>query len=436
MKVGPDSGVVTAGPVAEESGAKVGDAEAWKRLSALARRNWGAAIISLALLAALPVLAQNVRVYQDGNAWVEETTGTLPSAHELRISTDLGSVEVQGNAQRFAYVIRKRAFSSSKEEALRQFQLMKITAGNLGEAASLEGRMLHRNMNRFTAEFTMQVPRDLEKLRLDTGVGAMAVSSIAAALIGKTGGGSVKLNDIGGPIMVTTGGGEVTGGNLGSEVSIKNGGGNVRIDKIGGWGKISTGGGKVFVGSAKGLMVDNGAGSIEVQKCTGDLKASTGGGNLNLGDIAGTVQVDAGGGSVRLASAKGRVQVTTGGGSVELFKLSQGAQVDTGAGAITVEFIGGAGAFTDSYLHTASGDVLVFLPSNLPVTVHASSDLAPGYGIKSDFNELKVSKQGGDWGPQSMWAEGALSGGGPLLRVRTTIGHIDFRRTQMQAQVH
>ncbi len=41
------------------------------------------------------------------------------------------------------------------------------------------------------------------------------------------------------------------------------------------------------------------------------------------------------GGSVRLASASGPVRVTTGGGSVELYKLGRGAQVETGAGPIS-----------------------------------------------------------------------------------------------------
>ena len=229
---------------------------------------------------------------------------------------------------------------------------------------------------------------------------------------------------------VTTGGGEVVAGSLGSEASIKSGGGSVRVERIGGLGKISTGGGKVFVGTTRGLIVENAAGTIEVQKCNGDLQANAGGGNLSVGDVAGSVRIDAGAGSVRLASAKGPVQVTTGGGSIELLKLSRGAQVETGAGAITVEFIGGPGAFAESSLRTAAGDVRVFLPGNLPVTVHASSELAPGYGIRSDFQGLHITKQGGNWGPKSMWAEGALNGGGPLLRVRTTLGHIDLLKQQ------
>ena len=74
--------------------------------------------------------------------------------------------------------------------------------------------------------------------------------------------------------------------------------------------------------------------------------------------------------------------------------------------------------------------MLVFLPDELPVTIHASSDMATGYGIHSEVPGIRISKQGGLFGPQSAWAEGGLNGGGPLLRIRTNMGHIDFRNTQ------
>ena len=36
---------------------------------------------------------------------VEEITGTLPLARQIRITTDLGSVEVQGNSPRITYTV-------------------------------------------------------------------------------------------------------------------------------------------------------------------------------------------------------------------------------------------------------------------------------------------------------------------------------------------
>ena len=139
---------------------------------------------------------------------------------------------------------------------------------------------------------------------------------------------------------------------------------------------------------------------------------------------------DTSGGSVRLASAQGAVRVITGGGTVELFKVGQSAQVETGAGAITVQFVASRNQFRDSLLRTAAGDVVVLLPTGLGVNVHASTDMFNGAGIQSEFPGLTMNQEGGKYGPKSMSAEGALGGGGPILRVRTTIGQIDIRRLQ------
>jgi hypothetical protein len=95
-----------------------------------------------------------------------------------------------------------------------------------------------------------------------------------------------------------------------------------------------------------------------------------------------------------------------------------------------VQFVGGRGQFHDSFLHTASGNMVVYLPSDLGVSVHASTELASGVVIKSELPGLTITSEGGQYGPKSMSAEGSLNGGGPILRVRTTIGQIDFRRSQ------
>ena len=205
-------------------------------------------------------------------------------------------------------------------------------------------------------------------------------------------------------------------------------GGDVHINNIAGPARVTVGGGRVYIGTVKSSTITTGGGGIEVRKCDGDLRATTEGGNLYFGDVSGAVRADTGGGSVRLASANGRVQVSTGGGSVELYNLGQGAQVETGAGPITVQFVSNHGVFTDSSLHTAAGDVSVCLPGNMPVTVHASSDMTNGRGISSEFPELRITTTGGDYGPKAMSAEGALNGGGPMLRIRTTMGQINFKR--------
>src|SRR5215475_12744885 len=111
--------------------------------------------IGVALAVSLPVLAQHVRVYQDGNTWVEETTGTLPVAPDLRITTDVGAIDVHGKSGGVTYVIRKRAAVSTREEAEREFQKLKLSAVKLGNQVVVEGHLLQRDVTRFTADFSM-----------------------------------------------------------------------------------------------------------------------------------------------------------------------------------------------------------------------------------------------------------------------------------------
>jgi len=178
-------------------------------------------------------------------------------------------------------------------------------------------------------------------------------------------------------------------------------------------------------GSAQAVSAQTGGGGIEVQKCGGELHVSTGGGSIEVGDVNGLAVLETGGGSIHLTSAQGPVTASTGGGSIALYKLMQGARAETGAGGITAEFLG---AGSDSSLQTSAGDVVVYLSPQVKMTVHAFIQMAGGHKIRSDFNELKISTEGSDWGPHNVYAEGNINGGGPMLKVRTVSGNIEFRR--------
>lgn len=395
---------------------------------AVAWRLWmvAAAIVSLALAA--PLLAQSTRVFRDGDSWVEETTGTVAPGHEFRTSTEIGSVQVQGTAQQVSYVVRKRFRTDSESEARRQFEQLKITASKIGDAVILEGKLLSRGMSRLNADIIVQIPRLTQLVKVETKGGTLALSSISGSIFGSTGGGNVKVDTVSGPVKIMSGGGNMEASNVTSDLFLQSGGGNVSVDHANGQVVVKTGGGKVWIGSAGPTTVETGAGNVDVNKCSGDLRANTGGGNLNLGDVYGSVTAETGGGTVKLASAKGDVRVVTGGGAVDLMKVGQSAHVETGGGSITVQFVAGRTQFKDSVLRTALGNVTVYLPNDLGVNVHASTEMASGPGIMSAFPEIMISSEGGKYGPKSMSAEGMLNGGGPILRVRTTIGQIDIRR--------
>ena len=217
-------------------------------------------------------------------------------AARFALLTDVGSVQVQGSSPRVSYVIRKRSYAPSEEAARRQFEQMRISAIKNAEGAFIEGRLANRNLNRFNAEFLVQIPRQLDLVKVETHGGSLNFSSIAATVLGATGGGWVKLDDLDGSVKITSGGGNVEVGRLGADFSLTTGGGDVHIKNVAGQMRVNIGGGRVYVGSAKGAIIQTGAGSIEVHKCTGDLGASSGGGNLSLGDVTGAVQAETTGG--------------------------------------------------------------------------------------------------------------------------------------------
>src|SRR2546428_283108 len=176
------------------------------------------------------------------------------------------------------------------------------------------------------------------------------------------------------------------------------------------------------------VKVETEGGSVSTTGIAGRADAQSGGGSIDLGDIGGPAEIETGGGSIRLGSAKGLVRAETGGGSIELNGVPA-ARAETGAGGIVAKFVASTGERADSVLETSAGDITVYLASDLAITIRASIELANGHNIRSDFPDIHVRTEGGDYGPKTVSADGRLNGGGPVLKVRATTGDITFRRT-------
>ena len=74
-----------------------------------------------------------------------------------------------------------------------------------------------------------------------------------------------------------------------------------------------------------------------------------------------------------------------------------------------------------------AGDVTVLISSNLAVTVSARNQTGGAGRIISDFPEIRV-KPAAAMAPGPLVAEGALNGGGPLLRINVVGGTIYLRK--------
>ena len=386
-------------------------------------------VLPLALLVPL-AMTQETRVAREGGAWSQEVTGSLAAVKNLRVKVDVGSVNVRGGQQQgINYAIHTRSYTSSEQDARRQFDSYKINAYVRGDTAWIVADWQGGRPRKFSGEFTVNVPRDMEGVKVETAGGSIDAASLSGRVDAQSGGGSIHVDDIGGIVSAETGGGSIDAGTIGGDLSLHTGGGSIEVRKAKGKVVAETGGGSVEIQSGmQGATIETGGGSIEVRQCNGKVKVSTGGGSIDLGDIGGPVDMDTGGGSIHLTSAKGHVRAQTGGGGIELYGVPS-ARAETGAGGITVKLVNAGGERNDSLLETSAGDITVYIANDVGITVRASVDLGNGHRITSDFPDIHVRSEGGGYGPKTLTAEGSLNGGGPVLKVRTTTGDICFRRS-------
>ena len=387
----------------------------------------------LALLASLvfcsQVVAQETHISREGGAWGQEITGSLAAVKILRVKVDTGSVVVRGGQQQgINYVAHIRFGTSNEQEARHQFEQYKITAYVKGDTAWIVGDWQgNKHPRHCSSEFSVMVPREMALVKLETDGGSVDATGVTGKVEAESGGGSVRLDDIGGGASAETGGGSIDVGTVSGDVGLHTGGGSIELRQANGKVVTETGGGSIEIQScSQGASVETGGGSIAVHHCNGRVKASTGGGSIELGDIGGPVEIDTGGGGIHVTSAKGHVRANTGGGSIELYGVPS-AQAETGAGGITVKLVNTGGERRDSDLETSAGDITVYIASDVALNVRANVDVANGHKITSEFPDIHVRSEG-DW-VKAYSAEGKLNGGGPTLKVHTSTGDINFKRS-------
>jgi DUF4097 and DUF4098 domain-containing protein YvlB len=356
----------------------------------------------------------------------QEITGTLAAVKNLRVKVDTGSVVVRGGDQQAINYVLHTNYRNSNDELRHEY---KVTSYVKGDTAWIIGNRQGGHMRHFGGEFAITVPHDMALVKVESGGGGIDISGIAGRAELETGGGKIRVDNIGGSVVAQTGGDSIDAGTVQGDVELTTGGGSINVRDVKGKMKAETGGGNVYVMSVgQDAVVEAGGGNVQIKKCQGRVKASTGGGNIDLGDLGGPADIQTGGGSIHLASAKGRVGANTGAGTIELYGVPS-ARVETGAGGIVLKLVNGGGVPHDSDLETGTGDITVYIAPDVAINVRASVDMGNGHRITSDFPDIHISTEGGDWGPKTLMAEGKLNGGGAWLKVHTSTGDICLKKT-------
>jgi TonB family protein len=361
----------------------------------------------------------------------------------LHLDTEIGSIRIITDAtDEVRYVVRIEADASSAaaKDATNQFA---IRAQSIVGGVTISGTVPRRDLLiRLQVFYEVHVPRhynlevttqagniqtdDLEgRATLITNAGNITAGRIDGnARIESTGGGHILVGNVTGDLHVTTAGGHITAGNVTGNAILSTGGGHIHVGVIGGTAQVETGGG-----------------NVSIQRAGGRVTASSGGGQINFGEAAGPIQARASGGGVRVARVSGPMQLDSSGGSIILPRVDSPVRASTGTGTITAwltpTLMKTPG---DSQLESKQGDIIVYVPRQLSVTIEATVDVSGDHRITADPSlPLKVSYTTGESGKE-MHGECALNGGGDLVRLHTAGGNIhlvfaDDARLRQQVMV-
>ena len=119
------------------------------------------------------------------------------------------------------------------------------------------------------------------------------------------------------------------------------------------------------------------------------------------------------------------VKAEPGAGMVRVKAPSGPVTISAAAGSILAELLAGR-RLQDSSLMAGAGDITILIPSNLAVTVMATTNTSGPARIVSDFPEIRVNPTALFQAP--IQAQGSINGGGPVLRLHASSGVIYLRR--------
>jgi hypothetical protein len=395
-----------------------------------ARLRWVLVCVAAVLAALLPSSLEaqgEPRVTRDGDGWMQESEGSLSPAPIVEISHFVGAVHVIAGAQQGGYLLRLHSAEAEQKDAQKQFADFHLGVGRHGNEALIQPVGPVSMMLR--AELFVHLPPGVGAVHVDTLAGKITVHGSVDQLDLQTHGGDIELDNAK-LLRAFTMGGSVTVNQHVVNSQIRTGGGDIRVNASLGDLQIASLGGNIYLKAIARGQVQTEGGNIEIIRCNGTLRARTAGGNIRLGEMDGDVAAESGGGNIFVGVAHGAVDVNTAMGNIELWKLYKGAKAHSGMGRITAEFVGDRSSAKNSELVTSMGNIVVYFAGQAPGTLHGVAANCPSRHIISEFPDLKTSSGAPQYGPYSMAVDGPVHGGGPVIDLRTTVGHIELRNAR------
>jgi hypothetical protein len=181
-------------------------------------------------------------------------------------------------------------------------------------------------------------------------------------------------------------------------VDAKTSGGDIEVSNLTGAVVARTSGGDIEVGHIDGSVdLNTSGGDIEVVHATGRVKAHTSGGNVRIDEATGPVHASTSGGNVRIGRVVGELRATTSGG--DIYARIEGPLSE------------------DALLSTSGGNVTAVVDEAVAFDLDARTS---GGQVKAQGITIRID----DGGVGKSRLSGAVNGGGPTLKLRTSGGGI------------
>jgi DUF4097 and DUF4098 domain-containing protein YvlB len=373
--------------------------------------------MGLAGAALLAAQSESPLVLEQGY-WTRTVQGSinLAGADRLRVETSSGSVSAHGGSDSQAgYVLKLRVKAANAREAEVLLRDVYVKTGSEGGWTSLRVTPPRQVSS---AELSVNAPRTLRNVWMETAGGDIDAVGFDGGLEARSGGGHIAADGIRGQAELRTAGGDIQVGMVGGPLKATSGGGGIRVDKAGAGAWLETGGGEIYVRQAAGAVrAATGGGNIRIERAGSTVLARTAGGLIQVQQAAGLVTAENSGGAIQVDSASG-VRCESAAGAIRLRNVAGAVRASANSGSILAQ-LASSQPMNESLLSTNAGDITVFIPSNLALTIQATNESGGMGRIISDFAQVHA---------QAGVAEGALNGGGPILRINAMGGTIYLRR--------
>ncbi|MGA8220997.1 MAG: DUF4097 family beta strand repeat-containing protein [Candidatus Acidiferrales bacterium] len=355
----------------------------------------------------------------------------------LHLLTDLGNVFIHTqNSGKLDYHVHLEADASQKnaDQLLKSYA---VTARESPEGVYFRGQTFgHQLRGRLWVTIEINAPKNYS-LDVWTGGGNVETDDVNGRVTLATAGGNLATGNLGAPARLTTNGGHITVKNVSGELYASTGGGHITTGSIAGNATLHTTGGHIRVAAVRGqARLDTGGGNITLEHSGGELVAETAGGQIEVGEAAGLVRAKTGGGGIRVVRVSGPTNLETGGGSIYLTEVDGAVKASTETGGITAWFVSQPKQTGTCDFQSGEGDIIVYLPRQLPVTIDAQIQHGNEHRVFADpAFPLIVSYDDASDGSRRVRAEGALNGGGEVLRLRTVAGNIHLMLSDSNKQL-